>query len=107
MKYMEYSPLARGFWARKLTAADRNVAARTNRYGSFFDEPIESEVAKIYDLLVSIGQELGRPPSEITLPWVIAQGNIQTSIIGSHKPKRVKNVLRLVIATLPKKCFKC
>jgi len=88
--YMAYAPLARGFLARKLTETDRQVAARTNRYDSFFDEPIKSEVAKVYDLLASIGQDLGRHPSEIALAWVIAQENIQTTIIGSRKPEQVK-----------------
>lgn len=87
IKYMAYSPLAKGLLARQLSNDDLSLSARKN--DSIFSQALYPHAIKVFKEVQAIAAELNVQPIEVTLAWVLAQDNILTAIVGSKKPEQV------------------
>lgn len=88
IKYMAYSPLAKGLLSRQLTKEEIKLyTARTNE--AKFSEHLYPHAVKVFNEVQSIATELNVKPINVAIAWVLAQENILTAIIGSKKPEQV------------------
>lgn len=87
IKYMAYSPLAKGLLARELSAEDIKLPARKN--DSVFSETLYPHAVKVFNEVKVIATELNVQPIDVALAWILAQDNILTAIVGSKKPTQV------------------
>lgn len=87
IKYMAYSPLAKGLLSHPLSEEDRSVPARQN--DSIFSDNLYPHAVKVFNEVQAVATELNTKPINVAIAWVLAQENILTAIIGSKKPEQV------------------
>ncbi len=87
IKYMAYSPLAKGLLSHALSAEDLALPARKNE--AIFSEPLYSHAVKVFNEVQSIATELNVKPIDVAVAWVLEQENMLTAIVGSKKPDQV------------------
>lgn len=87
IKYMAYSPTAKGLLARRLTQEDLLYHAR--KEDPIYSKSLYPHAVKVFDEVESIANEIGAKPINVALAWVLAQPNILTAIVGSRKPAQV------------------
>ena len=86
--YMAFSPTARGLLAGRIDAAARKSPTRQQYY--LYSEPYFSRSQRVWNVLQSIAQELGAPPVNVALAWVLAQENVTTAVVGSRKVEQIR-----------------
>lgn len=87
IKYMAYSPIAKGLLARQLSKDDLALSARKNDI--LFSEELYPHALKVFNEVQAVAAELNVTPVNVALAWVLAQENILTAIVGSKKPEQV------------------
>jgi aryl-alcohol dehydrogenase-like predicted oxidoreductase len=91
-----YSPLGRGFLAarfRSATELDEDDFRRTNPR---FAEENESRNVMIVEAIEAIAREAGATPAQVSLAWVLAQGDDIVPIPGSRHAGRIQENARAV-----------
>lgn len=101
-----WSPLAGGFLAGKYerqgddTSANKsgNEEARLSGSNPFGDTKFTERNWRILDVLKKIAAETNRPPAQVALAWVSAQGGVAAPIVGASKREQlVDNLASLEI----------
>ena len=88
LEYMAFSPTAQGLLAGRVSREARNSPTRqSNR---FYQEPLFSQALKVLETVKDIADEAQRKPVEVAVAWVLAQDNILTAIVGSHKVEQIR-----------------
>lgn len=87
IKYMAYSPLAKGLLSHPLSEEDRTLIARKNE--SLFSDRVYPHAFKVFQEVEAIAKENNTKPVNVAIAWVLAQENMLTAIIGSKKPEQV------------------
>ncbi|PWU05582.1 MAG: general stress protein [Verrucomicrobia bacterium] len=87
IKYMAYSPLAKGLLAHEMSEKDLELPARKN--DAPFSKELYPHAVKVFHEVQAIAIELNVQPINVAIAWVLAQKNILTAIVGSKKPEQV------------------
>lgn len=88
LKYMAYSPTARGLLAKRMKEQD--LLYSTRKKNELYNPPLYQEALKVFAVVEAIAKELKCQPIHVSLAWVLAQDNILTAIVGSRKTKQPK-----------------
>jgi aryl-alcohol dehydrogenase-like predicted oxidoreductase len=95
-----WSPLARGVLAGNRT---RSGERRTTRAGSdqftdyLYDQPTDFDVV---ERVAELAAELGVPPAQIALAWLLHKPGVSAPIVGATKPEHLQDALAAEQLTL-------
>jgi 1-deoxyxylulose-5-phosphate synthase len=89
---LPYSPLARGLLTGTRT---RGGGGRTTRAGN---DPAAGELCSdadfdVVDALVDVAADLGRPPAQVALAWLIARTGVTAPIVGVTRAAHLEDAL--------------
>jgi aryl-alcohol dehydrogenase-like predicted oxidoreductase len=85
-----YSPLGRGFLTGAYKSAEDFEEGDFRRFSPRFQGEAFKENLKLVDALKGIADKKGVTPSQLTLAWILAQGDDFISIPGTKKIKYLK-----------------
>lgn len=89
---LPWSPLARGLLAGK--RRKETVRAATDTYGQqLYGEQISEADAGVVDRLESVAAQLGLPPAQVALAWLLQKPGVVAPIIGVSKPRQLDDAL--------------
>ena len=90
---LPWSPLARGLLAGNRTRAGERltVRARTDSFGDSLYVP-EVDFA-VVDRVVELGAELGVPPAQVALAWLLHRHGVTAPIVGATKVEHLEDAL--------------
>ena len=93
MGTMIYSPLSAGFLTGKYSGDNASEGRR-----SVMDyPPIDLEQGdKVVSVLCEIGEELGRPPGQVALSWLLHQEGVTSVIVGARKQQQLEDNLAAI-----------
>ncbi len=86
--YMAFSPTAQGLLAKPMSQEDLEMPTRKHHF--LYQNSVYPHARKVWEVVRDIAEELGRKPVEVALAWVLTRDNIFTAIVGSRKPKQVR-----------------
>jgi aryl-alcohol dehydrogenase (NADP+) len=87
-----WSPLARGFLAKKRRAGDETLRAKTDAYGQSLYYR-ESDYT-VVDRLSEIAEQRGVSNSQIALAWMLAKPGVTSPIVGASKLEHLEEALK-------------
>jgi aryl-alcohol dehydrogenase-like predicted oxidoreductase len=98
-----WSPLASGFLTGKYrAAAGSNETRRLDLVaGTPFDRFNTERNRAIVEVLVKVAEEIGRPPSEVALNWVVNRPGVTSTILGASKPDQLASNLASLDFEIP------
>lgn len=85
VKIIPYSPLGRGFLTGTIKSRSDFEENDTRKMFPRFSEENFGNNLKIVEALASIAKEKGCPPSQLTLAWVLAQGDGSSIFVRTRK----------------------
>ncbi|MFQ5673985.1 MAG: aldo/keto reductase [Nitrospinales bacterium] len=88
IKFMAYSPTARGLLAGRIDREALKPEAR--QHNALFREPLFGHALKVYEQVKAVADELRRKPIEVALAWVLARENIMTAAVGTRHAGQVR-----------------
>lgn len=94
-----WSPLAGGFLTGKYSREDRS-GGRLGGPNPFGDSKFSEQNWRTLDALRAVAGELGRPPAQVALAWVLAQPGVTAPIFGASRPEQVEDALAALEITL-------
>jgi aryl-alcohol dehydrogenase-like predicted oxidoreductase len=101
-----WSPLAGGFLTGKYTR-DGNSGKGVGRLeitkasGNPAFNKFSERNWKISDALVAVAKEIGKPPAQVALNWVITQPGVTSTIIGATKISQLNDNLQAAEMSIP------
>jgi aryl-alcohol dehydrogenase-like predicted oxidoreductase len=96
---LPYSPLARGLLAGN---RDRGSGAKTVRAGTdpVADEMYDEDDFDVVDGVREVAAELGRPPAQVALAWLVGRPGVVAPIVGATKPHHLPDAVAALGLTL-------
>lgn len=85
-----YSPIGRGMLSGTLRSPDGLPEGDFRRFSPRFSKENFPKNLKLVDEIVAIAKEKSCTPSQLTLAWLMAQGNDIIPIPGTANPKRLE-----------------
>ncbi|WP_425147798.1 aldo/keto reductase [Deinococcus sp.] len=89
-----WSPLAGGFlagsYSRDRLGADRGRLSGPNPFG---DSKFTEHNWRVLDALKQVAAELGRPPAQVALAWVVQRAGVTSMIIGASRAEQLHSNL--------------
>lgn len=73
---LAYSPLAQGLVTGKYTVENYQEPTGARRFNPRFSREGLAKIAPVVTLLQEVGQKYGKTPAQVSLNWLIAQGNV-------------------------------
>ncbi|KAI0397014.1 aldo-keto reductase [Xylariaceae sp. FL0594] len=103
VKIVAYSPLGRGFLTGAITSRDQ-LDPTDNRIlmQPRFSEENFGQNLKLVELMTSIAQEKGCTPGQLSIAWLLAQGDDIIPIPGTKRVKYLEENMKAVCVTLTK-----
>ncbi|THF86612.1 aldo/keto reductase [Deinococcus sp. KSM4-11] len=99
-----WSPLAGGFLAGKYQQGSDQVTGQGRLSGSNpFQGPFTKFTARnwaILDALRGVAAEVGRPPAQVALAWLVAQPGVASTILGASRLSQLQDNLASLEITL-------
>ena len=97
-----WSPLAGGFLTGKYRRDDQEGSGENRLSGAnpFGDTKFNDRNWGVLDVLRGVAAELGRPPAQVALAWVLARSGVSALLIGASKPEQVRSNLAALEVTL-------
>jgi aryl-alcohol dehydrogenase-like predicted oxidoreductase len=94
-----YSPLARGLLAGN---RDRGGVANTVRGGAdpTADGLYDEADFDVVDAVRAVATELGRPPAQVALAWLLGRPGVVAPIVGATKPHHLPDAIAALSVTL-------
>ncbi len=86
---LAYSPLAQGLLTGKYTPEGTEIPSGARKIDSRFNKEGLQKIAPVISLLRSLGEKYDRTPAQISLNWLIAQGNV-IPIAGAKTAEHVR-----------------
>ncbi len=86
MGVMPWSPLAGGFLTGKYRREDTSGTGRLSGPNPFGNSKFVDRNWDVLEVLHSIASDLGRPPAQVALAWVMAQPGVSATLIGASTP---------------------
>ncbi|KAI1424760.1 aldo-keto reductase [Xylaria sp. FL1777] len=102
VKIIAYSPLGRGFLTGTITSRDQLDAKDNRRFMPRFSEENFNDNIKLVQLLESIAKEKGFTPGQLSIAWLLAQGDDIIPIPGTKRVKYLEENIRSTDLTLTK-----
>jgi aryl-alcohol dehydrogenase-like predicted oxidoreductase len=98
-----WSPLGSGFLTGKYRgAAQSNETRRLDLVaGTPFDRFNTERNRAIVEVLVKVAEELGRPPAEVALNWVVGRPGVTSTILGASKPDQLASNMAALDFEIP------
>ena len=98
---LPWSPLARGWLAGR--SREKTVRAATDTYGhDLYGEELNEADASVVDRLGEVAKDLGKPPAQLALAWLLQKPGVVAPIVGISKPRQLEDALAaLEIALTP------
>ena len=93
MGVMPWSPLAGGFLTGKYRREDTGNTGRLSGPNPFGNSKFTDRNWSVLDVLSAVATELGRPPSQVALAWVMARPGITATITGASRPEQLASNL--------------
>jgi aryl-alcohol dehydrogenase-like predicted oxidoreductase len=86
-----WSPLARGLLARAAPGGERSTRAGSDPFiGSLYRPDLDQPVI---DRLGEVAAELGVPPAQVALAWLLRKPGVTAPIVGATKLGHVEDAL--------------
>ncbi|MCZ6513471.1 MAG: aldo/keto reductase [Nitrospinae bacterium] len=95
VRYMVYSPSARGLLGGRLKAD-----TPTRKEYEVYQEPLFTHSKEVLKTVQQIAGEINQPPINVAVAWVLSRKNILTAVVGSRKPEQIKQYCRAGDLTL-------
>jgi len=95
VRYMVYSPSARGLLGGRLKAD-----TPTRKEYEVYQEPLFTHSKEVLKTVQQIAGEINEPPINVAVAWVLSRKNILTAVVGSRKPEQIKQYCRAGDLTL-------
>ncbi|KAI3325143.1 aldo-keto reductase [Xylariaceae sp. AK1471] len=99
---VSYSPLGRGFLTGSITSRDQLDEKDNRRLMPRFSEENFGGNLKLAQLIGSIAKEKGCTPGQLSLAWLLAQGDDIIPIPGTKRVKYLEENMKSVDVTLTK-----
>jgi len=97
---LPWSPLARGLLAGKRRT--KTVRAGTDTYGhQLYGEQISEADARVIYALETVAAEVGIPPAQMALAWLLQKPAVVAPIVGISKPSQLDDALAALEVSLP------
>ncbi|HEX4505976.1 MAG TPA: aldo/keto reductase [Alphaproteobacteria bacterium] len=99
-----WSPLASGFLSGKYRRAAQDGEVRrldlmpAGTPFARFDTPRNREVVEV---LVQVAEQIGRPPAEVALKWLIDRPGVTSTILGASRPDQLASNLASLEVEIP------
>ncbi|KAH8660314.1 aldo-keto reductase [Xylariales sp. PMI_506] len=100
VKIVAYSPLGRGFLTGAITRREDLEASDNRLNHPRFSEKHFGDNLKLVQLLSDIAQKKGCTPGQLSLAWVLAQGDDFIPIPGTKRVKYLEENIKAVEVTL-------
>jgi aryl-alcohol dehydrogenase-like predicted oxidoreductase len=101
-----WSPLASGFLTGKYKLQGKNGSGdgrlqKTKDSGNPTLLRFNEKNWEILDVLLAVSKEIGRPPAQVALNWVVTQPGITSTILGASKLTQLDDNLRAIEFSIP------
>jgi aryl-alcohol dehydrogenase-like predicted oxidoreductase len=101
-----WSPLASGFLSGKYKRQGKNGSGdgrleKTKDSGNPTLLRFNEKNWEILDVLLAVSKEIGRPPAQVALNWVVTQPGITSTILGASKLTQLDDNLRAIEFSIP------
>ncbi|KAM5541768.1 hypothetical protein V8D89_004497 [Ganoderma adspersum] len=100
IKVVAYSPVGRGLLTGRYTSQDQLEATDLRRYLPRFSTENFPKVLKIVDVIKAVAGKHNATPGQVSIAWLLAQGDDILPIPGSSKPANIKENIGAVNVTL-------
>ena len=95
-----WSPLARGLLAGKRRA--ETIRGKTDIYRKqIYGEEMDAADARVIERLETVAAQLGLPPAQIALAWLLQKPGVISPVIGASKPQHLADALAAFQIRLP------
>jgi aryl-alcohol dehydrogenase-like predicted oxidoreductase len=99
-----WGPLASGFLSGKYRREGSDVEG-TGRLNVLKGNPVFDKFTdknfRVLDVLDGVAKELGRPPAEVALAWVVGRREVTSTLIGATKLAQLESNLRALELEIP------
>ena len=101
-----WSPLASGLLTGKYNRHGKNGSGdgrleKTKDSGNPTLLRFNEKNWEILDVLLAVSKEIGRPPAQVALNWVVTQPGITSTILGASKLSQLDDNLRAIEFSIP------
>lgn len=93
MGVVPWSPLAGGFLTGKYKREDTLGAGRLSGPNPFGDTMFAARNWGILQALQTVAEEVGRPPAQVAMAWVVARPGVAATIVGARTPDQLDSAL--------------
>jgi aryl-alcohol dehydrogenase-like predicted oxidoreductase len=90
MGVVPWSPLAGGFLTGKYRREDTSGTGRLSGPNPFGNSKFVDRNWDVLDVVKSVADELGRPPAQVALAWVIARPGVAATLVGAREPTQLE-----------------
>jgi aryl-alcohol dehydrogenase-like predicted oxidoreductase len=97
---MPWSPLAGGFLTGKYRRDDKGNSGRLSGPNPFGNTKFSDRNFAILDTLLEVAAQVGRPPAQIALAWVMAQPGVTSTLVGARSVSQLTSNLAAAEITL-------
>ena len=91
--FVPFSPLASGFLSGKVTANETYIGDDVRRVITRFQNENIRRNQPLLDLLTTLAKEKGATPAQISLAWILYEGDFIVPIPGARKVERIEEDL--------------
>ncbi len=100
MAVMPWSPLAGGFLTGKYRREEPGHSGRLSGPNPFGNSKFCDRNFAILDTLLDVSTEVGRPPAQVALAWVMARPGVTSTLIGARSVAQLTGNLAAAEITL-------
>ena len=100
MGVVPWSPLAGGFLSGKYRQEDTSGSGRLSGPNPFGNSKFVDRNWEVLDVLNSVAAELGLPPAQVALAWVMARPGVASTIAGASTPRQLESNIAATNITL-------
>jgi aryl-alcohol dehydrogenase-like predicted oxidoreductase len=93
MGVMPWSPLAGGFLTGKYRREDATREGRLGGANPFGDSKFTDANWAVLDALRAVAEEMGRPPAQVALAWVVARPGVASTLVGARSVAQLEGNL--------------
>ncbi len=93
MGVMPWSPLAGGFLTGKYRREDATREGRLGGANPFGDSKFTDANWAVLDALRAVAEEMGRPPAQVALAWVVARPGVASMLVGARSVAQLEGNL--------------
>lgn len=93
MAVMPWSPLAGGFLSGKYRREDSSRSGRLGGANPFGDSKFTEANWALLDVLRQVADEVGRPPAQVALAWLMARPGVTSTLAGASRVEQLQDAI--------------